>query len=282
MGDAEIIEEQKRSQTPEVGDETPDPTAAPQAQQAQQAQQTPDVLLDVPTLHVDEIDLEVEDLRGRVSLQAEVLDLLKLNVGVDLVLGRVKLDITGVDAQALLKVRLDNLAQVIGRVLTTIDRNPQILENLTSSVGSAVDDVGSGAGRAAGDIGRGAGSGVGNVGEGAGKSAEKVGGGAGRAVEGATEDARKIAGDVSGSAGRVADEAEESGTADEDDRGDAEETDARSHKVRRGAVDRHRKAPAGADGHQGAPRRADSSRRGSATERRGGKRAAARRRAEHR
>ncbi|HET6635258.1 MAG TPA: hypothetical protein VFH77_09530, partial [Streptomyces sp.] len=34
----------------------------------------PDVLLDVPQLHVDEIGLEVENLRARVSLQAEVLD----------------------------------------------------------------------------------------------------------------------------------------------------------------------------------------------------------------
>ena len=44
---------------------------------------TPDVYLDVPVLEVDEIDLEVEDLRAHVSLQAEVLDLVKLNVGVD-------------------------------------------------------------------------------------------------------------------------------------------------------------------------------------------------------
>ncbi|MEU2051436.1 hypothetical protein ABZ757_39415, partial [Streptomyces albidoflavus] len=60
----------------------------------------PDVHLDVPQLHVDEIDLQVEELRAKVSLQAEVLSLLKLNVGADVELSGVELDIKGVDAQA--------------------------------------------------------------------------------------------------------------------------------------------------------------------------------------
>lgn len=84
----------------------------------------PDVLLDVPEVKVDEINLEVEDLRARVSLQSEVLDLLRLNVGADVLLGRVHLEIKGVEAQALLKVRLDHVAQMVERVLTTIDNNP--------------------------------------------------------------------------------------------------------------------------------------------------------------
>lgn len=113
----------------------------------------PDVLLDVPTLKVDEITLEVADLRARVSLNAEVLDLLRLHVGADVGLGRVNLGIKGVEAQALLKVRLDNVAAIIKDVLQTIDNNPQLLENITTTVARAVDDVGTAAGRAVGDIG---------------------------------------------------------------------------------------------------------------------------------
>ena len=128
----------------------------------------PDVLLDVPVVKVDEINFELEDLRARVSLQAEVLDLLQLSVGADVSLGRVALEIKGVEAQALLKVRLDNVAAIVDRVLTTIDRNPQILENITQGLGKAVDEVGEGAGKAVGEIGEGAGSAVEDVGEGAG------------------------------------------------------------------------------------------------------------------
>ncbi|MFD0427907.1 hypothetical protein ACFQ60_05820 [Streptomyces zhihengii] len=95
----------------------------------------PDVLLDIPHLQVDEIALDVENLRARVSLRAEVLDLVKLHVGADVELGAVHLDIKGVEAQALLKVHLDNVTAVIARVLTTIDRNPEILRDITSGWG---------------------------------------------------------------------------------------------------------------------------------------------------
>ena len=161
----------------------------------------PDVLLDVPQLHVDEINLEVDDLRARVLLQAEVLDMLKLNVGADVALGRVQLDIKGVDAQALLKVRLDNVAQVIGRVLTTIDRNPQILEQITAGLGSATRELGSGAGEAVGELGRGASKAVEDVGEGAGGAVEDVGKGASKAVEDVGEGAGGAVEDVGEGAG---------------------------------------------------------------------------------
>ena len=36
-------------------------------------------------------------------------------------------DIKGVEAQALLKVRLDKVAEIINRVWATIDRNPEIV-----------------------------------------------------------------------------------------------------------------------------------------------------------
>src|SRR5699024_2392982 len=112
-----------------------------------------------------EIELEVENLRASVSLQAEVLDLLTLKVGADVELGRVGLTIKGVEAQALLKVQLDNVREIIARVLQTIDRNPQILEHVTKGVGGAVEEVGQGAGGAVEEVGQGAGGAVEEVGQ---------------------------------------------------------------------------------------------------------------------
>ncbi|WP_024876381.1 hypothetical protein [Saccharomonospora piscinae] len=167
----------------------------------------PDVLLDVPNLSVEEIDLEVENLRAHVSLQAEVLQLVKLHVGADVDLGRVSLRITGVQAEALLKVRLDRVAQIIERVLTTIDRNPDILEHVVRAAepvlreaGGAVGELGAGGRRAVEDVGRGAGDAVGEVGRGAGGAVEDVGRGAGEAVE----DVGRGAGDAAGEVGRGA------------------------------------------------------------------------------
>lgn len=150
-----------------------------------------DVFLDVPVVKVDEIDLEVEDLRASVSLQAEVLDLLKLKVGADVVLGRVGLTIKGVEAEATLKVQLDNVREIIARVLKTIDTNPQILEHVTQGLESTLDEVSSGAGEAVGSVGRGAEEAVGAVGRGAGSAVEDVGEGVedvGEAAEGLVDD----------------------------------------------------------------------------------------------
>jgi hypothetical protein len=113
----------------------------------------PDVLLDVPSLRVEHLDLEVDDLRARVALEANVLDLVRLNVGVDAELGRVHLGIEGVEAEALLKVRLDNLAAIVDRVLTTVDRNPQLLDRIVANLGRSLAPIGAGAGRAVSELG---------------------------------------------------------------------------------------------------------------------------------
>jgi hypothetical protein len=140
----------------------------------------PDLLLDVSELRVDEISLDVEDLRARVALQADVLELLKLHVGVEAELGRVQLTIKGVEAKVLLKVRLDNVARILDRVLTTIDNNPEIVERLAERLGTTAEQIGAGAGEAAGELGRGAASAVEDT---------------GRAVEGVAEEIRPGRGD---------------------------------------------------------------------------------------
>src|SRR5215216_1087691 len=143
----------------------------------------PDVLLDVPVVKVDSIDFELNDLRARVSLLAKVGDFVELAVGVDAYLGRVKLGIYGIEAQALLKVRLDNVAAILDRVLTTIDRNPQIIERLVEGVSSAVEDIGAGAGSAVQDIGAGAGSTLEELGPGLSSAVSDIGAGAGSTLE---------------------------------------------------------------------------------------------------
>ena len=101
----------------------------------------PDVLLHVPELRVDEIILDVEDLRAHVSVQADVLNLLRLSVGANVQLGGVHLEIRGVEAQALLKVRLDKVAEIINRVLATIDRNPEIIDQIVPPVVAVADQL---------------------------------------------------------------------------------------------------------------------------------------------
>jgi len=89
----------------------------------------PDVFLDVPSLNVDEVDLEVEDLRVKVSFQADLADLVKINVGLEAQLGRAKLEIKGVEAQAQLKASLDNVRAIFSEVLGSLEHNPRFFRD---------------------------------------------------------------------------------------------------------------------------------------------------------
>jgi hypothetical protein len=100
--------------------------------------QEPDVLLDVSKLEVDRITLEVEDLRAHVSILAELANLLSLSVGVDARLDRVKLEIEGVEAQVLLKVRLKHVRAILEKALDTLAQNPEILRILARSLSRLV------------------------------------------------------------------------------------------------------------------------------------------------
>jgi hypothetical protein len=232
----------------------------------------PDVLLDVPVVKVDEINLEVEELRARVSLRAEVLDLLKLNVGADVFIGHVGLEIKGVEAQALLKVRLENVARILDRVLTTIDRNPQLLDGLVEGAGTAIAEIGEGAGEAVEDVGEGAGSAVEDVGEGAGSAVEDVGQGAGSAVEdvgGGAGSAVESTGEAVDDLGQRAGEAvEDTGqTAKRTAQGASRTADKAASAAAKTAKRTRRTAPAQ---EQGAAKQRSRSRESQGTKRRAG------------
>ena len=92
-----------------------------------QPELSPDLDLDVPVLQIDELDLEVEDLQLQVSLQTQLADFVKISAGLNAHVGKLKLAIKGVEAQARLKVRLEGTLETLRRALETIDRNPEVL-----------------------------------------------------------------------------------------------------------------------------------------------------------
>ena len=100
--------------------------------------QEPDVLLDVSELEVDRINLEVERLRAHVSILVELANLLSLSVGVDARLARVQLEIEGVEAKVLLKVRLRHVRAILEKALDTIGEHPEILRILARSLSRLV------------------------------------------------------------------------------------------------------------------------------------------------
>jgi hypothetical protein len=153
-----------------------------------------DVYVDAPVVNIDEIKFELDDLRVHLAVLAEAGHFVQIHAGAAARLGKVELDIQKVETQALLEARLDNVTAILARVLTTLDRNPELLK----SVGKALGDVGAGAhdlltdtGDTIRSAGKGAASAVEDVGQGAGKGVAGLGQGAEQGVEGLGQGAQQ-------------------------------------------------------------------------------------------
>jgi pyruvate/2-oxoglutarate dehydrogenase complex dihydrolipoamide acyltransferase (E2) component len=112
------------------------------AQEQQPVNEDPDLTLDVPSLGIEELNLDVENLRARVSLHAELADMVKLSVGVEADVDKVKLEAKGVEAQLLLKAGLDNVRAILTQALDALDNNPGILEDLLRTSGETSGGTG--------------------------------------------------------------------------------------------------------------------------------------------
>ncbi|KAK4196015.1 hypothetical protein QBC40DRAFT_287975 [Triangularia verruculosa] len=100
----------------------------------------PDVYLRVPELSVGRIELEVDDLKADVNLNAEIANLVSINVGVAVGVQKVNITIADVEAELELVIRLGHLVDIVNRTLSSLDLNP-LLINLLNNVSDVVDSV---------------------------------------------------------------------------------------------------------------------------------------------
>ncbi len=131
-----------------------------------------------------------------VAVLAELANLVNLSVGVDARLEEVKLEIEDVEAQALLKVRLERLHAILESALHTISEYPQILQSLSRTVDRTAEQVGGAARQAVGEGGA--------VRELSGAVSDATQSGIGEALGEVTEEAQGAVGQVAGQGGESA------------------------------------------------------------------------------
>ncbi|KAK8022571.1 hypothetical protein PG993_013338 [Apiospora rasikravindrae] len=100
----------------------------------------PDVLLEVPELHVGRIELVVDNLQAEINLGAQVASLVEINAGVQVGIKKVNITIADVDANLELVIRLGNLVDIVNRTLASLDLNPLLINVLDTAV-DLVDSV---------------------------------------------------------------------------------------------------------------------------------------------
>jgi ABC-type transport system substrate-binding protein len=83
----------------------------------------PDVHLKVPELSVGRIELDVDNLRADINLNADIARLVQINAGVQVGIDKVNITIADVEAELELVVRLGNLVQIVNRTLASLDLN---------------------------------------------------------------------------------------------------------------------------------------------------------------
>jgi hypothetical protein len=141
----------------------------------------PDVHLDVPSLHVGEIAVDVERLEAHLALRAQLAGLVNLVAGAHVGVDKVRIEIKDVDAEAMLKVRLENTYNIFDRTLTTLDESPELMQYLHETADGAVEQMDDSsqdtkAGGAVGELTSGAGDKLGDLPDTVGDTLSSAGG----------------------------------------------------------------------------------------------------------
>jgi hypothetical protein len=82
-----------------------------------------DVLVEFNNCRAEELHIEAERLEAYLALRARLANLLQVVAGVDVESAEVGMDLKGVEAEAVVTVRLENLYGILDRTLTTLDPN---------------------------------------------------------------------------------------------------------------------------------------------------------------
>jgi hypothetical protein len=92
-----------------------------------------DFVLDIPRLCVDYVELRVDSLTARVSLDANIAGMVRVVAGAGVALGHVDLVLTHVRATVLLAVDLTNVTQVVNQTMDYLDAHPDMLARVLES-----------------------------------------------------------------------------------------------------------------------------------------------------
>ncbi|HKN65704.1 MAG TPA: hypothetical protein VJW73_05470 [Gemmatimonadaceae bacterium] len=86
-----------------------------------------DLVLDIPRLCIEYLELHVDSLRARVSLDARIAGMVHLSAGAGVALDDVNLTLRNVRATALLAVDLSRVVQMVDITMAYLDTHPELL-----------------------------------------------------------------------------------------------------------------------------------------------------------
>lgn len=124
---------------PSLSDADDTPSADPSDQDGGQpgggaASDSPaDLVLDAPTVSVDELEFEVDRLELGLSIETQVGSLVQFRAGLSATLSGAKLALRGVEAEAHLSVDLENTRRMIAGAVHALTTSPELVEKLAEA-----------------------------------------------------------------------------------------------------------------------------------------------------
>lgn len=87
-----------------------------------------DLVLDIPRLCIEDLELHVDSLRARVSLDARIAGMVRVSAGASVAVDSVSLTLRNVRAKALLAVDLSHIAQMVDLIMAYLGSHPTLLK----------------------------------------------------------------------------------------------------------------------------------------------------------
>lgn len=112
---------------PELGERL---TGTPRQRRIPRDRQDYDLVLDIPRLCIEHLELRVDSLRARVSIDANIAGMVSINAGAGVAIDHVDLTLENVHATLLLAVDLSRLVQVVNETMSFLEANPDVLKRV--------------------------------------------------------------------------------------------------------------------------------------------------------
>lgn len=93
-----------------------------------------DVILEVPSIKAESVNMDAENLKFSISVKAQLSNISHIEIGTDIHVEKIKLDINSLEAEALFTAKLKKIETIFIKALESIDKNPDITNhNMTDS-----------------------------------------------------------------------------------------------------------------------------------------------------
>ncbi len=85
-----------------------------------------DMILKVPSLKAGRVNMDAENLNFSISVKAQLSNFSNIEIGTDIHIDKIKLDIDSLEAEALFTAKLKKIETIFIKALESLDKNPDL------------------------------------------------------------------------------------------------------------------------------------------------------------